>query len=126
ATPYFAELFKGKPNATNSAWRWPDVFAKAERQAKELSPGLRRIRDRELTDLVRWQIAFRKVAGGSTDELMDSLGTTNRTARAKAGEEILRTLTIYDPVLKELHAASARPLSRYLVHYDLENPWGIL
>lgn len=127
ATPYFADLFKGeKPNATNSAWRWPALFDNASREAHKANPELRKYTEARLTDLVAWEIGLRKVGGRPVDDLTNHLQSVDPAIRAEAAREILAVLKIYDPVLDELRAASHRPASRYLVHYDLENPWGIL
>lgn len=112
ATPFFAELFKGKPSATNSDSRWPTVFEEAERKLT-----LPTRKQRELTDLIAWQAAFRTAARAAVP--------TN-TTRSQAAQEILEATKVYGPVLEELRVASARPASRYLVNYEVEIPWSIL
>jgi hypothetical protein len=105
ATPFFAELLPG-PKPTN--WnRWPEKFGRLH----ALKAGKRN--ERQLTDLAAFAAEVR--------------GETNAFAgdRAKAAEELLTWLKEYEPALRELRAASARPLSRYNIYYDMENPWGI-
>ncbi len=126
-TPFFADIFKGKPSPTNIRDRWPKAFDDAQQrfQTIEKSSG-RKNSERRPTDLVGWQIAFRKLSDVPTDELEKHIESIDPAIRAKAAHEVLTALKVYGPVLDELRAASSRPNSRYLVYYDLENPWGIL
>src|SRR5688500_17309284 len=112
ATPFFAELLRD-PRRTN--WnRWPDpTFGKVRPPANEDKRN-----ERQLTDWAAWQIAWRAQAGGDTNLV--------ERDRTKAAAEVLAALKVYEPVFEELRAASRRPLSRYDIRYDMENPWGIL
>jgi hypothetical protein len=112
ATPFFAELFPG-PKPTNWNRRWPDNFSKMQVQTV-----MRKGKGRQINDLVACQRTLRSQAGGDTNAISGD--------RAKAAEEVLAALKVYEPALQELRAASTRPLSRYDIRYDLENPWGIL
>ena len=110
ATPFFAELFPGpKPTNWNSKY-WPEAFG---RLTAESTGGKRN--ERAMTDVAAWQRAIR---GGTNDISL-------RDDRAKAAAEVLAALKAYDPALAELRRASQRPLARYDVCYDLNNPWGI-
>jgi hypothetical protein len=112
ATPFFTELFPG-PKATNwNAKYWPETFFRINPQS---SPGKRN--ERALTDLVAWQHALR----GSTNDARK----TGAEARASAARELLTALQPYEPTLAELRSVAARPLSRFDVHYTMDNPWGI-
>src|SRR5439155_15312139 len=127
ATPFLSALFQGRrPSVTNVDARWPTPFEDARHAAKLFAGGKElNTNDRRLTDLVSWQMAFRKLVTTNYDDLRASLNSHDPSIRAGAADEILRALQVYDPVLTELHAASQRPLSRYKVIYDLQNPWGI-
>lgn len=111
ATPFFDELLPG-PRPTN--WnRWPELINKLRPEKSGAKKN-----ERQLTDLVGFTVALRKETGGDTNAAPAS--------RAQAAEELLAGMKICEPALQELRAASARPLSRYDIHYDLENPWGIM
>src|SRR3954467_12364178 len=104
ATPFLATLFVGKPSATNSDDRWPDLFEKAQVQVRR-SPDTTRTRagERGLTDLFSWQLAFTERA--PTNKPISSDTAASATA---AAEVVLQSIKIYDPVLEELNAASKR------------------
>src|ERR687888_321889 len=66
ATPFFAALFTGKPSATNSDSRWPDLFEKAQglmRLAPDTRPQAKS--QRQLMDLPSWQMAFQELIQGT-------------------------------------------------------------
>jgi len=110
ATPFFDELLPG-PKPTN--WnRWPDLI---RRLPPQLSAG--RNNERHLTDFPAWQAALRAEKGQDTN--------TVGVGREDAAKELLAAMSIYEPALQELRSVSARPLSRYNIRYDLNNPWGI-
>jgi hypothetical protein len=109
ATPFFADLFPGpKPTNWNSKY-WPEAFGR-------LSPETTGKRnERSITDVSAW---LRAIRGGTND-------IASHDDRAKTAAEVLVALNAYEPALDELRRASQRPLSRYDVYYDLNNPWGI-
>src|SRR5688572_645693 len=61
----------------------------------------------------------------SRDEIAVS-DQPNPATNAQAALFVLEALKPYEPVLAELQAARQRPYSRFDVHYNWENPWGIL
>src|SRR5436190_16920424 len=110
ATPFFDELLPG-PKPTN--WnRWPNLIGQVPPQ---LSAG--RNNERHLTDFPAWQATLRAERGHDTNAVV--------VGRAEAAEEMLAAMKVYEPALQELRSVSARPLSRYNIRYDLNNPWGI-
>lgn len=111
ASPFFDELLPG-PRPTNWS-RWPELISKLR---PEKASGKRN--ERQLTDLPGWQKALRVHTRGDTNPPLND--------RVKAAEELLAAMKVYEPALQELRAASQRPLTRYNLRYDLENPWGIL
>ena len=82
---------------------------------------------RQFIDLVGWEMAFNALRTGSVGpgQQFDS-GRLDPASRAKAAPAVLAGLSSIDAVVEELRQASHRPLCRYPVAYNVENPWGIL
>jgi hypothetical protein len=121
ATPFFKSLFGHKTNSL----KWHDNY---ERFSSKVSSSRKRDNgNRHLTDLVGWEMAFN--AARSDKSPSDQKFETDKfdlESRAKAALSVLDGLKTDDGVFDELRAASRRPYSRYLIHYNLEDPWGIL
>ena len=104
------------------AKNWQDNYAQAfERLAspKEKS-------SRHFMDLVAWGVAFDAIRSGQTNLNQEfEPGKLDLESRAAAVPAVLEGLKINETALAELRIASRRPLSRYPVIYDLDNPWGI-
>jgi hypothetical protein len=128
-TPFFAPLFT-KLHRTESD-RWPDDFSRADSLPREFpvqaeSP-IGRATGRFVTDFVAWQKAFEhSQPGADTNEPIVASESPEPVANARAALVVLNYLKPYEPVLAELREASKRPLARYNVDYDVENPWAIL
>ena len=122
ATPFFADVFHGKPSPNNVTNRWPNLFENARTQVRRLRPR-NRDNERDVVDLVAWQNALRAQLDPTANALT---AETSEGGRRKAAQDILAALKVYGPVLEELREASARPQSRYLVQYEVENPWGVM
>lgn len=128
ATPviksWFAEVDRSV--VTNTTERfvryWQDNYAQIPEKFVEPKDK----RDRRFMDLVGWGAAFDSIRSGQTnwDQELDSgkLGLESRRAAVSA---VLAGLKTNESALAELRGASQRPLSRYPVVYDLDNPWGI-
>src|SRR5206468_9385456 len=109
--PFFDELLPG-PRPTN--WnRWPDLISRLQ---PRLSTG--KSNERHLSDFASAQATLRAGKGHDTN--------TVAVGREDAAKEVLTAMKIYEPAIQELRSVSARPLSRYNIRYDLNNPWGIL
>ena len=123
ATPFLADIFQGKPSPNNITNRWPSFFESARNRLQESLP-VRGGNERERIDLAAWQMALRAQSRGATNGLVTQ--ETGDETRRKAAREVLAALEVYTPVIEELREASIRPQSRYLVHYEVDNPWGVL
>jgi len=113
ATPFFDDMLPGPKPADWNQRYWPETFNHLNPQ-----PSSGKQNERQLTDLVAWRMALKGETNGAAQSGPD--------ARAKAAAEVLADLKVYEAALRELRAASARPLARYDIHYNMENPWGIL
>ena len=81
--------------------------------------------NRHFTDLVAWEMALH--APHSRERRVTSESNKRDLAsRAKAAPAVLDSLKTNAAVFAELRAASQRPLSRYPLEYDLNNPIAIL
>ena len=81
--------------------------------------------NRHFTDLVAWEMAL--AAPHSSDKKVTfESDKRDLASRAKAAPAVLDSLRTNEAVFAELRAASERPLSRYPVRYDLDNPFAIL
>ena len=111
ATPFFADLLPRKPTNWNERY-WPETFS-------HYSPpsGAGKRNERHVTDFGAWRRVIRGETNGPPE--------AGPGDRAKAAEEVLAMLKMYEPALRELRAASDRPLSRYNIEYTMDNPWGI-
>ncbi len=77
-------------------------------------------------DLAAWGKAFDILREGGTNALHEfGPGRLDLASRAAAVPAVLAGLKTNELALAELQIASARPLCRYPVFYDLDNPWGI-
>jgi len=106
ATPFFTELFETNDGAAANESRWPQLYSNA-RNKPELGP--------DLIDLAGWVRALAR-----------DLEIQGPASRAEAARLVLQSLEVYDPVLNELQSVRQRPLARYPVGYDLNNPFMIL
>lgn len=129
ATPFFAAVLETGRQSTSAAW--PDDFSRADQWPRTF-PNLRdsavaQKTGRIVTDLVAWRKAFEQSQSlaASNEEIAVS-DTPDAAASSQAALAVLRALQPYEPVLKELRAASQRPKSKFNVHYDLDNPWATL
>jgi hypothetical protein len=81
--------------------------------------------NRHFTDLVAWEMAL--AAPHSRDKKVTfESDKRDLASRAKAAPAVLDGLRTNEAVFAQLRAASERPLSRYPVGYDLDNPFAIL
>src|SRR5688572_21266354 len=108
-----------------ATWQWNDNYDKLLLNISKRSSSDEKGR-RRLTDLVAWQMAIeaRRLGKLVEGERFES-DKFDRESRARAAEAVLEALKDAEATLAELRAASARPYTRYPVHYDLDNPWGI-
>jgi hypothetical protein len=129
ATPFLAAILE-KGGDTESP-EWPDDFTRADKWARQF-PVLRdsasgQKTGRLVTDLVSWQKAFEESQSlnprGAEIVVAE---TPDPATNAQAALAVLTALQPYEPVLRELRAASQRPHSRFNVHYELDNPWATL
>ena len=101
---------------------WNDNYSKADASVPTHVQG-----PRQFLDLVAWERAFNTVATGKqSDGRPYPSGKLDAVSRAKAAPAVLSGLKDDEPIFVELRLASQRPISRYPVVYDMENPWGIL
>ena len=95
--------------------------------------------NRHFTDLVAWEMALDALRSGELDpravpahhprpreEKTFESDKRDLASRAKAAPAVLDSLKTNEAVFAELRAASQRPLSRYPLEYDLNNPFAIL
>ncbi len=113
--------------------RWPKGFQLADSlvAVKRRTKGPGSQDDRFLPDLTAWEEAFALIdsAGKSKREKIErtSHGAPLKPEeQARAARAILDELSVYEPVLTELSAASRRPRIRYPVNYHVEDPFMIL
>ena len=122
AIPFIKSWFdsekRGQPDKL-----WSDSFSRASGMVRSATTKA----GRTATDLAAWEMAFSAVQSGQTNQpdrfASDKL---DRASRAQAAPAVLQGLKTSDAFLDELRVASRRPYSQYPVHYDLDNPWGIL
>lgn len=82
--------------------------------------------DRSFTDLVAWEMAFSAIRSGLTLSNQEfHSGKLDAESRRDAVPVVIEGLRTNETALAELQAGSPRPLARYPVIYDLENPWAI-
>ena len=122
ATPFVAKWFDRKLTAEQL---WADDYSRVKHppQAGEAK------NRRQLVNLLSWAAALANARSGDQGTnvpLGFAAGESEQSFRAKAAAAVLESFKASDDKLRELRAASQRPLSRYPVFYDLENPWGIL
>lgn len=105
--------------------RWNDNYYAAAQRVGQNRP---KDKQRAVTDLVAWQMAFAAAASSDSnkDDTELSFPNSDATARAEAGKEILKQMEHFEPLFTELRQASTRPESLYPVVYDESNPWAIL
>lgn len=103
--------------------QWPEIIFLAER--KYSGTRNRRTDDRHLTDFAVWQQAFADVRSGVKSKKTAKI-ERNTQQQSQAALAVLEELKIYQPVLDELRAASAKPRIRYPVDYKLDEPFSIL
>ncbi|MDB6024042.1 MAG: hypothetical protein JWM68_265 [Verrucomicrobiales bacterium] len=113
ATPIVKSWFV-KKDAAGKPDSWADRYEKAQS-----SVPVKDTTERRMTDLVAWQKAFEGT--GSTNEIQKQ----DRESRAQAAPAVLQVLNELS-ALTELRNASSRPIARYPIVWDMENPWGIL
>lgn len=122
ATPFIKSWFDGEKRGQPDKL-WNDSFSRASGMVRSATTKA----GRTSTDLAAWEMAFSAVQSGQTNQpdrfASDKL---DRASRAQAAPAVLQGLKTSDAFLDELRVASRRPYSQYPVHYDLNNPWGIL
>jgi hypothetical protein len=121
-TPLLKPVLDYETNAGGKKWRDPagrdrlskiSAFLRDDKRRKE--PSLGNCYANTLTDLALWQAYYR--------------GNTNYPQPAAAqtpAKDVLTALGKFDPELKELQEASARPFARFPVHYGDEDPYALL
>src|SRR5882672_1979717 len=128
ATPFVKSWFdKATFKENNKRWKdnysqAQDSFVKPHQNAATSQNGLR-----TFTDLVGWEKAFAAIASNQPvprPELI--LNKADSASRAMVAIGVLEGLKTHEAVLSELRTASSRPLARYPVNYDEEDPWAIL
>ncbi len=97
--------------------RWADNYSRVSSKDP---------RQFQFLDLGAWATAFGAIRAGETNQTLAVSGKLDIESRAKAAPAVLDGLRTNEAVLAELRAASRRPLSRYPVVYDLDDPWAIL
>jgi hypothetical protein len=114
-TPPFEGMFDYEWTADKPHWRDTNIWSRLQRISLESSPGMPKLGDWVLgraLDLKKWQNYFRS---GKFPE-------TNNWPRPDQPEEpahdVLLALSKLDPDLAAFRKASARPQSRFPVHYD--------
>jgi hypothetical protein len=75
-------------------------------------------------DLVAWRDALAATDKGPVTNCVLS-GRFDARSRAEAAGEVLEALKDDEAVLDQLRQASSRPLARYPIDYDAEDPWSI-
>jgi len=123
AIPFIETWFSQRTNQK----RWEDNYSQAVGHIS--SSKVQEKGSRRFTDLVAWEMAFVALRSGETNlERLEKLETAklDPESRARAAPFVLEGLKPSEANLGQLRAVSGRPLSRYPVVYDLENPWGIL
>ena len=84
---------------------------------------------RRFVDLVAYQMGAEALRAGRFDrheKLEFQSDKLDASARSNAAPAVLELLQPWEEELGELREASRRPLARYLVNYDTEDPWSIL
>ena len=76
------------------------------------------------TDLVEWDMAFVQSTNDAMHRKEQVIKTKFTVQRAAAG--VLAALSENEPVLEEIRVASHRPYCRFNIHYQEDNPAGIL
>jgi hypothetical protein len=127
ATPVITSWFARSNNVNVSFDNWKkDNYGLAEAsvadgQNKEDSD------NRRFLDLVAWGTAFDGIRSGTFAKGQKiETGSLDRESRAKAAPSVLAALETNEAVFAELRAVSQRPLARYPVNYDVEDPFSIL
>jgi hypothetical protein len=127
ATPFVQSWMKYEPAYETNFLYNHDAFSQADNMVADppkLPPG--RKYEKHFQNLVAWQEAFTAVhshAKKSKDGFWsDKLDVASR---AQAAPDVVDGMKDDETALDELRAASVRPDARYLVVYDMENPWGI-
>jgi hypothetical protein len=127
-TPALAPLFGFAPGSLRWNTNMSRVFASLgtyDAAAKLVKPRHVAVLNswvREPTDLALWAAAF---AAGTNYIDREPLLATNFNAQDGAAS-VLQALAEYAPLLEELRQASRRPRSRFNIHYEDDNPAGIL
>jgi hypothetical protein len=137
-TPFLKPVLDLNPRPfTSSPWRDTNAQQRAQNFGKEIidhfntpKPNGDNLAEGRMTDLP-------VIASGV--ELDQQKSTKNKHSKSKTPQEVatnfsrteaatylLDYMKRYDPVLDEIRAASQRPYSRFNVHYDDEDPAGIL
>jgi hypothetical protein len=127
-TPFLAPLLDLNPRPfTNGMWRDSNAVFRAQNFADDFMKKLYSTQKDpsplgfvgQMTDLEGLAAALQK---NSTNAAQPAPINT----RSEAASYLLQNMSQYQPVLDELRTASQRPYSRFNVHYDDEDPAGIL
>jgi hypothetical protein len=125
ATPLIQSWFIRSNHVSRGTWKG-DYYEQAADHVASLESG-RDVSTRQFLDLVAWSRAFDVVrAGKMTGWQNFASGKLDFKSRAKAAPSVLEGLKTNDATFAELRAASMRPLSRYPINYDVEDPAEIL
>ena len=136
STPFLAPLLDFNPDRSSgdrlapgeSLWRDTNGFAKAQAFAKDL-PNVRESGNRRQgrrTDLAAWVKGFEEKRATPDRGKLPEESVAAEHDPVRSASALLEFLGDSEPVIEELREASKRPLSRFAVRYDEENPTGIL
>jgi hypothetical protein len=131
-TPALVSLFNFIPGTqqwrdTNAARSFQSLAAQYEAAARLAKPKTTVSANswiRARTDLALWAAAL-GAGTNRTDNEREPLLVTNFSTQDAPGA-VLRGLADYGPVLEELQEASRKPYARFNIHYEEDNPAGIL
>ena len=119
-TPFLAPLYDMNPRPfKNGPFRDTNAVNRAQNFAQKSLGKFEPPKPGRMTDLQAEATQMQKGSGQSVE-------TGKFSNRTEAANFILQNLQEYQPVLDELRTASQRRYSRFNVHYDDEDPAGIL
>lgn len=125
ATPFIESWFEKRTNRQtfDDQWWRKDAYSSAAFLVKEPEGRAQR----QFVDLAAWAAAFEEARAGRAQAAATiATGRLDRDSRARAAPAVLEALKDDEACFSELRAAARRPQARYPIHYDMENPWGIL
>lgn len=123
ATPIAASWFENA-KVGEGPNKWEDPYAQLHYKVPSRTWGRT---NQNFIDLDGWAMAFEPLKAGRTnDDRQLKRGKLGSDSRARAAPSVLELLKPNKAMFSELQAASSRPLSRYPIKYDLDNPGGIL